>query len=93
MTPLNAVGPFEALGRLSDADALAGETQVIDWVAQLHETMRVMESVCTGALILGAAGMLKSLRAVIHWWVMDALVGYVAKPVTEMVVWGGKVVA
>jgi hypothetical protein len=93
MTPLDAAGPFEVLGGFQTPTLWPGRHKPPTEQPQLYETMRMMASVCTGALILGAGGVLKSLRAVTYWWVMDALVGYVAKPVTEMVVWGGKVLA
>jgi transcriptional regulator GlxA family with amidase domain len=49
-------------------------------------------SVCTGALLLGAAGVLDGLRATTHWAYMDDLAGYGAEPTSERVVRQGKVI-
>jgi cyclohexyl-isocyanide hydratase len=40
-------------------------------------------SVCTGALILGAAGLLEGYRATTHWMALDALPGFGAEPVKQ----------
>ena len=43
-------------------------------------------AVCTGALVLGAAGLLKGRRAITHWMSMDFLKAFGATPVDERVV-------
>jgi transcriptional regulator GlxA family with amidase domain len=48
--------------------------------------------VCTGALVLGAAGILDGLEATTHWLVLDGLAKYGATPVTRRVVEQGKVI-
>lgn len=53
---------------------------VIDWVRDAHQTSQWTASVCTGALILGAAGILKGVPATTHWSRMNALRLMGAKP-------------
>ena len=64
----------------------------LDWLRRAHETSRFTTSVCTGSLILGAAGILKGLRATSHWTQLDRLTGFGAEPTSERVVFQGKVV-
>ena len=63
-----------------------------DWVAAAHETSTWTTSVCTGSLLLGAAGILDGLRATTHWLNMDRLRSYGAEPTGQRVVEQGKVV-
>ena len=49
-------------------------------------------SVCTGSLVLGAAGILEGKRATSHWVYRDALAQFGAEPVAERVVEDGKVI-
>jgi putative intracellular protease/amidase len=66
---------------------------VLDWLRKVHETTTWTASVCTGALILGAAGILKSLPATTHWYKMGVLKIMGAKPQRdERIVRSGKVV-
>ena len=44
-------------------DAVMGDPVVLDWIAKVHQTTKWTTSVCTGALGLGAAGVLKGLKA------------------------------
>jgi len=75
------------------ADAAAEDTQITDWVADVHERSTWTTSVCTGALILGGAGVLRGLQATTHWRAMDALRNvHGAVPVNERVVRQGKVI-
>lgn len=71
---------------------LMHDEAVLDWVRTAHEISRWTSSVCTGALILGGAGILDGLRATTHWMVLDSLAGLGAEPVCERVVPQGKVV-
>ncbi|HJL30667.1 MAG TPA: DJ-1/PfpI family protein, partial [Polyangiaceae bacterium LLY-WYZ-15_(1-7)] len=57
----------------------------------LHETTRFTASVCTGALLLGAAGLLEGAPATTHWAYLDALAEYGATPREERVVEHGKI--
>jgi transcriptional regulator GlxA family with amidase domain len=65
---------------------------VLEWVRQAHETSSWTTSVCTGSLVLGAAGVLDGLRATSHWAFVDRLRDFGAEPVSERVVFDGKVV-
>jgi transcriptional regulator GlxA family with amidase domain len=66
---------------------------VLQWLRALDATSRWTTSVCTGALILGAAGLLQGKRATTHWVVLDQLRNFGATPMSERVVFDGKVVA
>ena len=136
ITPLDAIGPFEVLGKLPGAeigmvakekgevrtkgqslamiadyaladvakpeilvvpggpgaDAMAGDGAVTDWLSRAHETTTWTTSVCTGALILGAAGVLKGLKATTHWRAMDDLAAFGAQATDQRVVRDGKVI-
>jgi transcriptional regulator GlxA family with amidase domain len=66
--------------------------RLLDWVKRVDATSRWTTSVCTGALVLGAAGLLRGLKATTHWAFLDQLAGFGAIPVTERVVEQGKVI-
>ena len=69
------------------------DDDVLDWLRSVHKTTTWTTSVCTGALILGAAGILKGLPATTHWYKMDVLKIMGAKPQPEeRIVRAGKVV-
>lgn len=63
-----------------------------DWIARVHEGTTWTTSVCTGSLILGAAGLLDGLEATTHWATRDLLAGTGAVPVERRVVVQGKIV-
>lgn len=65
---------------------LMKDDRVLDWVRTAHETTRFTTSVCTGALILGAAGLLRGLDATTHWAAYDILEKTGANPVSTRVV-------
>ena len=65
---------------------------IVDWIRAAHETTTWTTSVCTGALLLGAAGILEGLPATTHWAAYDHLRSYGAKPTEQRVVIEGKVV-
>ena len=66
--------------------------ELLAWIQQAHETSRWTTSVCTGALLLGAAGILGGLRATTHWLFFDRLREFGAEPTLERVVEQGKVI-
>jgi transcriptional regulator GlxA family with amidase domain len=134
MTALDAVGPYEVLARLPDAQikfvastpgpkktdvglvltadsslddvptpdiiVIPGSGKVpfledpaaVEWVRRAHETSKWTTSVCTGSMLLGAAGILQGKRATSHWAVRDYLRNFGAEPVAERVVIEGKVI-
>lgn len=46
---------------------LIGDEAVLDWVRRVHRRTRFTTSVCTGSLVLAAAGLLTGLTAASHW--------------------------
>jgi putative intracellular protease/amidase len=64
---------------------------IVEWVASAHDHTTWTTSVCTGALLLGAAGLLDGLPATTHWSAYDALASYGAHPTEQRVVIDGKV--
>ncbi|MFF4959677.1 DJ-1/PfpI family protein [Streptomyces sp. NPDC001222] len=135
-TALDAVGPYETLGRLpgaetvfvaertgpvrSDTGALGlladrtlaempapdvvvvpggpGQTPqmdnevLLDWLRTADATSTWTTSVCTGSLLLGAAGLLTGRRATSHWLALDFLARFGAEATGERVVFDGKYV-
>jgi len=65
---------------------------VLDWLRAVHETSTWTTSVCTGSLILAAAGLLEGKRATSHWLALEQLGRLGAVPVAERVVFDGKLV-
>ncbi|WP_327675386.1 DJ-1/PfpI family protein [Kitasatospora sp. NBC_00458] len=74
------------------ARLMLDDTEFIDWVRRIHETTRFTTSVCTGALILGAAGLLTGQTATTHWLAMDDLETFGATYTAERVVRHGKII-
>ena len=65
---------------------------LIAFVARAAQGAKYITSVCTGSLILGAAGLLKGKRATTHWASLDQLALLGAIPVSERVVEDGNVI-
>ncbi len=65
---------------------LLGDAEVLDWVRGIAENARWVTSVCTGALVLGAAGLLQGYRATTYWASLPNLAAFGATPVAERVV-------
>jgi transcriptional regulator GlxA family with amidase domain len=79
-------------GGPGELDARKDE-RVLDWLRTAHEASQWTTSVCTGSLILGAAGILEGKRATSHWTALESLRDFGAEPVAdERVVFDGKVV-
>ena len=90
---IDAVDVLVVPGGLEGTFAAAADPGTTDWVRTVAEHATWTTSVCTGSLILGAAGALDGKRATTHWAALDALAGYGATPVgDERVVFDGDVV-
>jgi transcriptional regulator GlxA family with amidase domain len=72
--------------------ALASDETILSWLRHAHETSTWTTSVCTGALLLAAAGILEGLRATTHWLQYDLLRPYGVTPVAERIVREGKII-
>jgi putative intracellular protease/amidase len=136
VTALDAVGPYEVLQRLPDAEvcfvghrrgevrtdngflgltvdrtfdevpspdillvpggvgtrAMVHDAAILDWIRSAHETSQFTTSVCTGSLLLAAAGVLDGLSATTHFSARQLLAKYGAKPSEDRVVIEGKVI-
>jgi transcriptional regulator GlxA family with amidase domain len=68
------------------------DSRILKWVQQTHSQSKWTTSVCTGALILGAAGVLRGLKATTHWTEIDRLPELGAQPCNDRVVQEGKVI-
>lgn len=66
--------------------ALLRDDLVLDWVRTAHATSRFTTSVCTGSLVLAAAGLLEGRTAATHWACHDELRALGAAPVPDRVV-------
>lgn len=135
-TALDAVGPYEVLRNLPDADVVfaaaapgpvtdgagrlvltaavafgdidtadvlvvpggpgaranTGNAQLLDWIRSVHATTTWTTSVCTGSLLLGAAGLLAGLHATTHWSAAGLLESYGAAYTERRVVEQGRIV-
>ena len=77
-------GPGQVAGEKDEA--------ILDWLRTAHETTTWTTSVCTGSLVLGAAGLLEGKRATTYWLALEDLARHGAIPTNERVVFDGKVV-
>jgi len=65
---------------------LVHDERVLDWVRNAHATSTYTTSVCTGSLVLAAAGLLNGLTATTHWSALDILSQHGAIPTSDRVV-------
>jgi transcriptional regulator GlxA family with amidase domain len=75
----------------SRTSVAAEEGPLVAWLRAVHPATTWTTSVCTGALILGAAGLLEGLPATTHWLYYDELAAFGAEPTETRVVIDGKV--
>jgi transcriptional regulator GlxA family with amidase domain len=95
-TALDAVGPYEVLQRMPSIDVVfpggIGTRELIHddairaWLQRVHPNTKFTTSVCTGALLLAAAGLLDGLTATTPWRAVDLLNELGAHYVPERVV-------
>ncbi|MFI9158429.1 DJ-1/PfpI family protein [Kitasatospora aureofaciens] len=72
-------------------EAQLTDEAVLDWVRRIDATTTWTTSVCSGSLLLGAAGLLRGRRATSHWGVLDQLPRFGAEPTgSERIVVDGK---
>ena len=79
-------------GGMDGTFAAAADEEILSWIRAVTADATWITSVCTGALILGAAGLLEGKKATTHWAAIDLLETYGAEPTRERVVFDGNVV-
>ena len=72
--------------------ALLDDEQMLGWIREAHEHSQWTTSVCTGSLLLAAAGVLEGLEATTYWTELETLARFGARPVERRVVEQGKVI-
>ena len=86
--------PFLILVPGSEANTATAmaDGPLIAWLKKAHETSTWTTSVCSGALILAAAGLLEGQQATTHWWAQSSLerFGAIAMP-NNRIVRSGKI--
>ena len=70
---------------------LLEDPEVLDFLRRTAKTARYLVGICTGSLVLGAAGLLRGKRAGTHWMSRDLLAAFGAIPVAERVVVDGNI--
>ena len=73
-------------------DDFLEDERIVGWIRRAHETSQWTTSVCTGSLLLGAAGVLDGFDATCHWLDLQDLERYGARPTERRVVEQGKVI-
>ena len=73
-------------------NALLNDEEVLDFLRRQAPGARYVTSVCTGSLVLGAAGLLRGRRATTHWMSLPMLAAFGCEPVAERVVVDGDIV-
>jgi putative intracellular protease/amidase len=83
---------FVVPGGVAGTFAAAKDPEILEWVREAHAHSRYSTSVCTGSLILGAAGLLKDSNATTHWAAKTFLEQTGATYTEERVVVAGRIV-
>ena len=76
----------------SGMNPLLNDTETLEFIRRQARNARYTTSVCTGALVLGAAGLLKGRRAATHWMSRDMLSEFGATPVADRVIIDGNII-
>ena len=71
---------------------LLNDDETLAFIKRQAASAQYITSVCTGSLVLGAAGLLKGKRATTHWMSLEMLAEFGALPVAERVVIDGNIV-
>jgi transcriptional regulator GlxA family with amidase domain len=80
-------------GSSSDTLTMMADEEVLEWIRNIHSSTKFTASVCSGALILAAAGLLSGKSATTHWAGMDGLVRFGVRPEQEKrIVQSGKII-
>ena len=79
-------------GGLATRRIAADRGPIVEWIAAAHPHTTYTTSVCTGALLLGAAGILDGLDATTHWFAYEQLAAYGARPTERRVVFQDRIV-
>ena len=72
---------------------LMNDEETLDFIRKQAENAQYVTSVCTGSLVLGAAGLLKGKRSACHWMSRDMLKEFGAIPDSSRVVIDGKFIS
>jgi len=72
--------------------ALITDEPTLEWIRAIDAGSTWTTSVCTGSLLLGAAGLLEGKQATTHWAALDMLAQFGATPTSERVVEQGKII-
>jgi transcriptional regulator GlxA family with amidase domain len=73
-------------------DSILDNQDIINWIQNAHKTSKWTVSVCSGALLLGSAGLLKDCKATTHWNRKNQLAKYGAILQNDRYVKDGKIV-
>ena len=100
MLALFAEAPYEELPQPeillvpggTGTEAMLGDERLLGWIRQAHASSEWTTSVCTGSLLLAAAGLLDGIEATTHWLDLELLGSLGACPVERRVVEQGKLV-
>jgi transcriptional regulator GlxA family with amidase domain len=79
-------------GGFASRELARPDSRIVQWIRDAHPTTTWTTSVCTGALLLGAAGLLDGLDATTHWAYTELIEAQGATPVQDRVVIQGKVI-